>query len=169
MSRLPALTGKRLVAVLQQLGFESLRVKGSHHFLRHPDGRTTMVPIHAGETWPWIDQQHPAPGEALSRRSAAITLRPHPHCLTPPLTAACAKAPAAPAQPRTGGPVDQQHGAAALTEAVAAAGAAAPGALANNVSVGTFAAECRAGVTARVHSHGPEAICIQIEESAASC
>jgi hypothetical protein len=40
MSRLPALTGKQLVAVLQQLGFESLRVKGSHHFLRHPDGRT---------------------------------------------------------------------------------------------------------------------------------
>ena len=50
MSRLPALTGKQLVAVLRQLGFESLRVKGSHHFLRHPDGRTTVVPIHAGET-----------------------------------------------------------------------------------------------------------------------
>jgi predicted RNA binding protein YcfA (HicA-like mRNA interferase family) len=50
MSRLPALTGKQLVAVLQQLGFESLRVKGRHHFLRHPDGRTTVVPIHAGET-----------------------------------------------------------------------------------------------------------------------
>ncbi|MFM9104242.1 MAG: type II toxin-antitoxin system HicA family toxin [Cyanobium sp.] len=50
MSRLPAFTGKQLVAVLQQLGFENLRVKGSHHFLQHPDGRTTVVPIHAGET-----------------------------------------------------------------------------------------------------------------------
>ena len=50
MSRLPALTGKELLAALQQLGFESLRVKGSHHFLRHPDGRTTVVPIHDGET-----------------------------------------------------------------------------------------------------------------------
>jgi predicted RNA binding protein YcfA (HicA-like mRNA interferase family) len=50
MSRLPALTGKQLLTVLQQLGFESLRVKGSHHFLRHPDGRTTVLPIHAGET-----------------------------------------------------------------------------------------------------------------------
>ena len=50
MSRLPALTGKQLLYVLLQLGFESLRVKGSHHFLRHPDGRTTVVPIHAGET-----------------------------------------------------------------------------------------------------------------------
>lgn len=36
MSRLPALTGNQLLSVLQQLGFESLRVKGSHHFLRHP-------------------------------------------------------------------------------------------------------------------------------------
>ena len=34
----------------EQLGFESLRVKGSHHFLRYPDGRTTVMPIHAGET-----------------------------------------------------------------------------------------------------------------------
>ena len=49
MSRLPALTGKQLLAALQPLGFETLRVKGSHHFLRHPDGRTTVVPIHAGE------------------------------------------------------------------------------------------------------------------------
>jgi predicted RNA binding protein YcfA (HicA-like mRNA interferase family) len=24
-------------------------VKGSHHFLRHPDGRCTVVPVHAGE------------------------------------------------------------------------------------------------------------------------
>lgn len=35
--------------MLQQLGFELLRVKGSHHFMRHPDGRTTVVPVHAGE------------------------------------------------------------------------------------------------------------------------
>jgi predicted RNA binding protein YcfA (HicA-like mRNA interferase family) len=27
-----------------------MRVKGSHHFLRHPDSRTTVVPVHAGET-----------------------------------------------------------------------------------------------------------------------
>jgi predicted RNA binding protein YcfA (HicA-like mRNA interferase family) len=27
-----------------------LRVKGSHHFLRHPDGRATVVPRHSGET-----------------------------------------------------------------------------------------------------------------------
>ena len=25
-------------------------MKGSHHFLRHPDGRVTVVPVHAEET-----------------------------------------------------------------------------------------------------------------------
>jgi predicted RNA binding protein YcfA (HicA-like mRNA interferase family) len=28
----------------------SLRVKGSHHLLQHPDGRRTVVPVHTGET-----------------------------------------------------------------------------------------------------------------------
>lgn len=49
MTQLPAVTGKQLVAVLQQLGFEVLRIKGSHHFMHHPDGRRTVVPVHAGE------------------------------------------------------------------------------------------------------------------------
>jgi len=26
-----------------------VRIKGSHHFLKHPDGRCTVVPVHAGE------------------------------------------------------------------------------------------------------------------------
>jgi predicted RNA binding protein YcfA (HicA-like mRNA interferase family) len=30
--------------------FEVVRIKGSHHFLQHSDGRTTVVPVHAGET-----------------------------------------------------------------------------------------------------------------------
>ncbi len=42
MIKLPILTGKQLVA--------ALRTRGSHQFLRHPDGRATVVPIHAGET-----------------------------------------------------------------------------------------------------------------------
>lgn len=49
MSRLPALTGKKLVSILEQAGFGVLRVRGSHHFLAHPDGRKTVVPVHAGE------------------------------------------------------------------------------------------------------------------------
>jgi predicted RNA binding protein YcfA (HicA-like mRNA interferase family) len=49
MTSLPSLTGKELVAVLKKAGFEVLRVKGSHHYLRHPDGRSTVVPMHSGE------------------------------------------------------------------------------------------------------------------------
>ena len=50
MTRLPRITGREVVAALKKAGFEVVRIKGSHHFLRHPDGRATVVPIHAGET-----------------------------------------------------------------------------------------------------------------------
>ena len=50
MSTYSAVTGKALILALQKIGFEVLRIKGSHHFLRHPDGRTTVVPVHSGET-----------------------------------------------------------------------------------------------------------------------
>jgi predicted RNA binding protein YcfA (HicA-like mRNA interferase family) len=50
MSRLPRITGRQALKGLQRAGFVLIRSKGSHHFLRHPDGRTTVVPTHAGET-----------------------------------------------------------------------------------------------------------------------
>lgn len=50
MSKLPSLTGKEIIAALKKIGFEVIRIRGSHHFLRHQDGRTTVVPVHAGET-----------------------------------------------------------------------------------------------------------------------
>lgn len=50
MTKLPALTGRQIVEALGRAGFEVARIRGSHHFLRHPDGRRTVVPIHAGET-----------------------------------------------------------------------------------------------------------------------
>ena len=50
MSRLPAVSGKQLIAALERLGFEVVRQKGSHCFLRHPDGRVTVVPVHRGES-----------------------------------------------------------------------------------------------------------------------
>ena len=50
MTSLPSLTGKDLLSALKKAGFELLRVKGSHHFLRHQDGRSTVVPFHYGET-----------------------------------------------------------------------------------------------------------------------
>jgi len=48
--RLPRLSGKALLKALQRAGFEVIRVRGSHHFLRHSDGRCTVVPTHSGET-----------------------------------------------------------------------------------------------------------------------
>ena len=39
-----------VVAALRSHGFAVIRIRGSHQFLRHPDGRATVVPVHAGET-----------------------------------------------------------------------------------------------------------------------
>lgn len=50
MTSLPSLTGKQLMAALVIAGFKVLRIKGSHHFLQHEDGRTTVVAVHSGET-----------------------------------------------------------------------------------------------------------------------
>lgn len=50
MSRDPRVTGPELISALAKFGFGVLRVKGSHHFLRHQDGRSTVVPAHSGET-----------------------------------------------------------------------------------------------------------------------
>lgn len=49
MTSFPSLTGKELLSALKKAGFELLRIKGSHHFLRHSDGRSTVVPVHSGE------------------------------------------------------------------------------------------------------------------------
>jgi predicted RNA binding protein YcfA (HicA-like mRNA interferase family) len=43
------LTGKEIIRALAAAGFVVIRIKGSHHFLQHPDGRVTVVPTHSGE------------------------------------------------------------------------------------------------------------------------
>lgn len=48
MSRLPSPTGKALIKALVKAGFKDISTKGSHHFLRHDDGRCTVVPVHRG-------------------------------------------------------------------------------------------------------------------------
>ncbi len=50
MSKLPALTGKEIISLLKKAGFVVDRQKGSHVFLKHTDGRATVVPVHSGET-----------------------------------------------------------------------------------------------------------------------
>jgi predicted RNA binding protein YcfA (HicA-like mRNA interferase family) len=49
---LPAVTGAHLVKALQAAGFELTSIRGSHHRLKHPDGRATTVPVHAGKDVP---------------------------------------------------------------------------------------------------------------------
>ena len=50
MSSLPALTGTDLISILKKIGFAVDRQRGSHVFMKHPDGRGTVIPVHAKET-----------------------------------------------------------------------------------------------------------------------
>lgn len=47
--RLPSYSAKDLIHILEKHGFVKVRQKGSHLFMTHPDGRTTLIPIHKGE------------------------------------------------------------------------------------------------------------------------
>ncbi len=48
MSDVPVLRAREVEALLVQLGFTEVRRRGSHRQYRHPDGRGTTVPFHAG-------------------------------------------------------------------------------------------------------------------------
>lgn len=48
MGRYPVLKPREVVEILLSLGFQEARQRGSHKQFRHPDGRTTTVPFHAG-------------------------------------------------------------------------------------------------------------------------
>lgn len=50
MIRLPSVTGKDVVRALGAASFGVVRVRGSDHILKHPDGRQTVVPVHSGES-----------------------------------------------------------------------------------------------------------------------
>ena len=49
MSKLPQISANELMKILEKIGFNVLRQKGSHVFLKHSDGRTTVIPNHPGE------------------------------------------------------------------------------------------------------------------------
>jgi predicted RNA binding protein YcfA (HicA-like mRNA interferase family) len=51
MSRLPQVTPRQMMAVLNQADFVLVRVKGSHHFFVHitDPTRWTTVPMHNGD------------------------------------------------------------------------------------------------------------------------
>jgi predicted RNA binding protein YcfA (HicA-like mRNA interferase family) len=47
--KLPVISGKDLVALLEKVGFEIIRIKGSHHRMKHADGRITTIPVHKND------------------------------------------------------------------------------------------------------------------------
>ncbi len=48
MGQLPVLSSREVISILNALGFEEVRQRGSHKQFRHPDGRRTTVPVHGG-------------------------------------------------------------------------------------------------------------------------
>lgn len=50
MTKLPSLTGEQVVKALGKAGFQLLRQRGSHVYMKHIDGRSTVVPLHKGES-----------------------------------------------------------------------------------------------------------------------
>jgi predicted RNA binding protein YcfA (HicA-like mRNA interferase family) len=48
MPPVPNVRGDRVVRAPAKAGFAVARVRGSHHILRHNDGRSTAVPVHRG-------------------------------------------------------------------------------------------------------------------------
>jgi len=50
MPKLNLLPAKKMVKILKRLGFQKLRVKGSHHFFYNPlTKKTTTIPVHKNE------------------------------------------------------------------------------------------------------------------------
>lgn len=46
--KLPLLSPQELIRILQKMGFQESRQKGSHKYFKHSDGRATVVPFHSG-------------------------------------------------------------------------------------------------------------------------
>ncbi|MBI1833411.1 MAG: type II toxin-antitoxin system HicA family toxin [Candidatus Andersenbacteria bacterium] len=46
MPKLPVISSKRLISVLEKMGFRRGRSRGSHLMMIHRDGRRTVVPTH---------------------------------------------------------------------------------------------------------------------------
>ena len=49
MPKLPVVSAKQLIKILEDLEFTETRQKGSHKFFKHADGRVTSVPFHTGD------------------------------------------------------------------------------------------------------------------------
>lgn len=46
--RLRNIGAQRAIRAFRRLGYETARVRGSHHILRHPNGSMIVLPMHRG-------------------------------------------------------------------------------------------------------------------------
>jgi predicted RNA binding protein YcfA (HicA-like mRNA interferase family) len=46
MPKLIPIKSQNLIKILKHLGFIQRDAEGSHVFFQHPDGRTTVIPVH---------------------------------------------------------------------------------------------------------------------------
>lgn len=49
MPKLVPIKSKKLIKILLGLGFVKRDAEGSHVFFKHPNGKTTVIPIHGRE------------------------------------------------------------------------------------------------------------------------
>jgi predicted RNA binding protein YcfA (HicA-like mRNA interferase family) len=49
LKELKPIAPEKLLKILESQGFQPVRQKGSHVFVRGPEGQTTVIPVHAGE------------------------------------------------------------------------------------------------------------------------
>jgi len=47
--KLPLISGKDFIKLLEKLGFVVTRINGSHHRMKHADGRITTIPVHKND------------------------------------------------------------------------------------------------------------------------
>ncbi len=52
MAKQLTVSGKELIRILSKEGFTVIRINGSHHRLKHQDGRVTTVPVHKNDDLP---------------------------------------------------------------------------------------------------------------------
>jgi predicted RNA binding protein YcfA (HicA-like mRNA interferase family) len=49
MNEIKPIPHQKVIKALEKLGFQQIRQKGGHLFMRHPDGRTTLITVHPSE------------------------------------------------------------------------------------------------------------------------
>ena len=50
--KLPVISGKEFIKLLEKFGFTVIRINGSHHRMKHADGRITTIPVHKNISLP---------------------------------------------------------------------------------------------------------------------